>query len=110
VAEWQAACRGIDGRLYPWGDDPAPARCNCWHAEDLGVPSSVGIYVDGATPEGVCDLAGNIAEWTSSIDSGDPVVSGGSWFQSIHRSRATQLRSVGPGVSSTEVGFRVVAP
>jgi len=109
VAEWQAACRGTAGRLYPWGDDPLPVRCNCWHAEDLGAPSPVGIYAGGATPEGVCDLAGNVAEWALS-EAGVPVVCGGSWFRSIHRSRATQISRVDPEASSSEIGFRVIAP
>jgi len=30
-------------------------------------PTPVGIYPQGATPEGVHDLAGNVSEWTRSL-------------------------------------------
>jgi len=110
VAEWQAAARGIDGRLYPWGDEPAIARCNCWHAEDYGLTSPVGVHLDGVTPEGIYDLAGNTAEWAfTNAATVATSVCGGSWFSSIHRCRATQIRVGDSGLSSTEIGFRVVS-
>ena len=110
VAQWQAATRGVEGRFYPWGDEPAPARCNCWHEEDLGMPSPVGIYPEDATPEGVHDLAGNVAEWAIAPDGVAPVHCGGSWFASIHACRATRYRAASAEMRTTEVGFRLVTP
>ncbi|MBA2593049.1 MAG: SUMF1/EgtB/PvdO family nonheme iron enzyme [Gammaproteobacteria bacterium] len=57
------ARRAGDGRRFPWGNElPDPTRCN--HAMNVGHPTPVGVYPQGATPEGVHDLAGNVSEWT----------------------------------------------
>lgn len=72
-AQWELAARGPKGRAYPWGetynghvcnhgafaDDPTDARDG--HAN----LAPVGSYPDGATPEGVLDLSGNVGEWVA---------------------------------------------
>ena len=65
-AEWEAAARGREGRVYPWGNQPpTPARAVFGrHSNETDV---VGSRPAGATPEGVHDLAGNVAEWTSTL-------------------------------------------
>jgi formylglycine-generating enzyme required for sulfatase activity/nucleoside phosphorylase len=70
-AEWELTARGKDGRKYPWGNDP-PGRQVCWNGDgnDFGKGKRlgtcpVGKYKSGATPEGVFDMAGNVAEWTA---------------------------------------------
>ena len=61
-AEWEFAARGEAGRKYPWGDEePTKERANFGMA--IGDTTPVGTYPDGATPEGVLDLAGNVWEW-----------------------------------------------
>ena len=63
--EWEYAARGEEGRPYPWGDAPlADTRLN-WNGV-VGTTMPVKSYPDGATPEGVYDMAGNVWEWTSS--------------------------------------------
>jgi len=74
--EWAFATRGAEGRLNPWGDSPA----HCTRATMLGGPQtadeadqgegcgegepSVGCArAQGSSPEGVCDLVGNLSEW-----------------------------------------------
>ena len=63
--EWEKAARGVDGRMYPWGNDFDKNLCNS-EARALGGPQRVGQYRMGASPFGCMDMAGNIYEWTSS--------------------------------------------
>ncbi len=61
-AQWERAARGTEGRKYPWGDEEAdPQRLN--FEDKIGHPTPVGIYPLGNTPEGICDMAGNVGEW-----------------------------------------------
>lgn len=64
--EWEAAARGREGRLYPWGDAP-PTPARAVFARARGAHEPVGRRPAGATPEGVHDLSGNLAEWTSTL-------------------------------------------
>jgi iron(II)-dependent oxidoreductase len=64
--EWEAAARGQEGRIYPWGEDP-PTTERAVYARLRGAHEPVGQRPAGATPEGVHDLAGNLAEWTSTL-------------------------------------------
>ncbi|MBD2462513.1 SUMF1/EgtB/PvdO family nonheme iron enzyme [Oscillatoria sp. FACHB-1407] len=64
--EWEAAARGLQGRTYPWGDEP-PTRDRAVYGRNSGATEAIGTHTAGATPEGVHDLAGNLAEWTSTL-------------------------------------------
>ncbi|WP_367109515.1 formylglycine-generating enzyme family protein [uncultured Psychrobacter sp.] len=65
-AEWEAAARGRDARLYPWGNT-APDASRAFTSGRTGVTSAVGNRSDGASPYGVLDMSGSLAEWTSSL-------------------------------------------
>ncbi len=69
-AEWEQAARGTDGRIYPWGDTWDPDRANALRGNS-GETTAIDAHPLGASPYGVLDLVGNIAEWTSTID--DPL-------------------------------------
>jgi formylglycine-generating enzyme required for sulfatase activity len=58
--QWECACRGPSGRLYPWGDTWAPDNAV------LGFgPAPVGSAKGDRSPFGCMDMAGNVAEWTA---------------------------------------------
>jgi len=75
-AEWEYAARGKDGTEFPWEQDDVKTGDGCFFANfkpDRGnytkdgnlITSKVGIYA--ANTNGLYDMAGNVAEWTSTI-------------------------------------------
>ncbi|MGH9761874.1 MAG: SUMF1/EgtB/PvdO family nonheme iron enzyme, partial [Blastocatellia bacterium] len=61
-AEWEYAARGSESRIYPWGNDWSQYLSNSGD-EKIGAPRAVGSYPRGASPFGIYDMAGNVAEW-----------------------------------------------
>jgi formylglycine-generating enzyme required for sulfatase activity len=135
-SEWEKALRGglyLDGdqakekpnplpeRRRPWGDESPDAggvfRCNFDGADDgFDYTAPVGTFAKFASPYGICDLAGNVAEWTldwystsyhAGLD-GFRVARGGSWMAVPAAcdaiTQATQL----PLKESSIMGFRGV--
>ena len=62
--EWEKAARGVDGRLYPWGDgfDPSWSCMRESHA-DRYLPALVDSYPTDESVYGVRGMAGNVADW-----------------------------------------------
>jgi formylglycine-generating enzyme required for sulfatase activity len=60
-AEWEAAARGRDGLIYPWGNEWKKGLANIG---TKGI-TDVGRYKEGASPFGALDLIGNVWEWTA---------------------------------------------
>jgi formylglycine-generating enzyme required for sulfatase activity len=72
--EWEAAARGTDGRIYPWGNGFRSAVANIGSKPDKPSPTAeqypVGIraggrYPEGASPAGAVDMIGNVWEWVA---------------------------------------------
>ena len=75
-AEWEYAARGKDGNELPWQQDGVKSDNGCFYANfkpDRGnytkdgnlITSRVGIYSPNSN--GLYDMAGNVAEWTSTV-------------------------------------------
>ncbi len=75
-AEWEYAARGKAGNELPWENPDVKSDRGCYYANfkpDRGnytkdgnlITSKVGIY--SANSNGLYDMAGNVAEWTSTV-------------------------------------------
>ncbi|MCL4557508.1 MAG: formylglycine-generating enzyme family protein [Deltaproteobacteria bacterium] len=58
-AQWEKAARGMDGRIYPWGNEWDASKA--WFNQQS--TCAVGSYPQGASPYGVMDMAGNVWNW-----------------------------------------------
>ena len=64
--EWRRAARGGGAwKQYPWGKSFVANQCNSW-STDLNRTTPVGTFESGKNALGCYDLAGNVAEWTTS--------------------------------------------
>lgn len=71
-SEWELTARGTDRRPYPWGSD-LPGEQLCWQGRTgkaRAKTCEVGTYPQGASPYGVLDLAGNVSEYTATVQEG----------------------------------------
>ncbi len=77
-AQWEKACRGIDGRMWPWGNtydwnrvSSCEAQCPIERWKDdryddgYAFTAPVGSFPEGASPYGALDMAGNLWEWVA---------------------------------------------
>ena len=75
-AEWEFAARGKEGSLFPWLEDGTHNDESCYYANfkpEKGnytkdgslITTKVGSY--NANSNGLFDMAGNVAEWTSTV-------------------------------------------
>ena len=74
--EWEKAARGVDGRLYPWGDFADPAfACMYKSHRDRPLLAAVDAFPLDLSVWGVRGLGGNVMDWCSSpyLPEGPPI-------------------------------------
>ncbi len=106
-AEWEKAARGEDGRIYPWGNEPAGLSRANFGRTGLSGPVrdrperlllyppiiSVDKYENAVSPYGVFQMAGNVAEWTAD------------WYDPQYYKKAPDRNPKGPE-KGTQRAFR----
>lgn len=130
-AEWEHAasgCGGPDGRAqqtrYPWGEVFASDRANTWSG-GVGETAPVDAFEQGATPNGLYQMIGNVWEWVATqyeylpednslrVAFEEPMVEiRGGAFDTYFESQATcQFRTGQPFLyRGSNVGFRCCLP
>ena len=123
-AEWEKAARGVDGRLFPWGNEFDVGRCNT-RRSGLNQTEPVGRYSpDDESPYGCAEMAGNVSEWTLSQyrpypynghdgrdeveGKAERVTRGGAWCKPALRARVVARGMNDPFFADNDVGFRCV--
>lgn len=141
--EWEFAARGKEGNIYPWSGNESKSDKGCYYANfkpERGnytkdgniITNRVGSYSPNSN--GLYDMAGNVAEWTSTVytESGvlsmsdlnpdlrynaakeDPyrmkkkVVRGGSWKDVAANIRSDMRSYEYQNESRSYIGFRCV--
>ncbi len=107
VDERIAVVRGPEKRPYPWGAPFVEGSANT-REEVLSRPCAVGLYVRDCTPDGVRDLAGNVAEWTADRIGDEYLIHPGAWDQPSIAAWAKALTKVAPSSRWAGLGFRLV--
>jgi formylglycine-generating enzyme required for sulfatase activity len=144
-AEWERAARGLRGRTFPWGNELQSRAANHGTFRLIEIAGEralysiadetdgfqdlapVGSFPAGRTPEGLDDMAGNVAEWVADnyadrydpVSAHDPkgpptspyrVIRGGSFVSGPSHLRTTARSFASPGVRHPTIGFRCVTP
>jgi formylglycine-generating enzyme required for sulfatase activity len=120
-AEWEKAARGVDGRIYPWGNELDEEKRRL-----LSANYASGAYSWNISPYGVYDMVGNVWEWTndwydenyfSQITLRNPqgpqsgrykTIRGGSWVDNPLHKRVTNRVWFEPSERGNYIGFRCV--
>lgn len=127
-AQWERAAKGGDRdqpRSFPWSEGGGTCQKAIYYTNNTLCaysPQDVGIREQGATPEGVYDLGGNVSEWVwdwyaryapeAQIDPKGPdlgrykILRGGGFRETADAMRTTDRVMANPLSRSEGIGFR----
>lgn len=131
--EREKAARGVDGRVYPWGDAFDPSWC-CMRDSRPGrpQPADVQAFPDDRSVYGVRGVAGGVLDWCANRDGMTPpddgerapaarlehpvdlrpeargVQRGGNWNGSVNTARCERRIVIEPGSRTPRAGIRLV--
>jgi sulfatase modifying factor 1 len=114
--EWLGACRGPEGRDFPYGGDFNREACNVGSSETPAQGRERGTSVvgsittcEGGLP-GLFDMAGNVNEWVADCSGTYCKFRGGAWLSNEPTERFAGCAGVCSGnqktLRSAQVGFR----
>jgi serine/threonine-protein kinase len=133
-AEWEKAARGVDERVFPWGDALEPTRARMrGGSAGKPLPAEVGSYPDDCGPYGHLDLAGNATEWCADLRATELAVDpngraltprvppegpanarrslrGGNWSYTTASARAAARPDLVANSRTETIGFRLCRP
>lgn len=127
--EREKAARGVDGRVFPWGDQPEPTfACVADTSPEAPSREGVGGHPVDESPYGVRGLAGNTRDWcvnrwrhegplivggrlriehAAEEDPDFRVIKGGAWSSAVLNGHAAARFGARPGIRRPVVGLRL---
>ncbi|MBW4601773.1 MAG: formylglycine-generating enzyme family protein [Calothrix sp. FI2-JRJ7] len=135
-AEWEKAARGVNGQIFPWGNEWKDdyANTNEYNRHKTGYKTvAVNEFPEAKSHYNILNMAGNVFEWTSSLwgnDNKEPqflypynpkdgreaidapshilrIIRGGSFSSQKRTARCAYRDKLSPKKSRKDVGFRL---
>ena len=118
--QWEKSARGVDGRMYPWGNEFDPSYCCMHESHEKDIqPAHIHSYPIDCSVYGVRGVAGNISQltsssWKRSWDDPEEHVQvtfrGGSIFSNRIRTMIPARSYMAPSNRFGSIGFRLSRP
>ena len=104
--EWEAAARGGESHEYAGSDNLGAVG---WYDDNSGGTTHP-VCEKARNAYGLCDMSGNVSEWTSSVYSkgnADRFYRGGSWDNRPLYARVANRNYIDPDARAYDRGFRL---